>query len=185
MGIAPPRGAPLRDRFAEEYPKDLNATQAAIRAGYAPRGARSAGMACLQDPRVKAKIDAALAARRQRCELEADAVLQELALLVFSDPAHYTVTDDGEFRLAPGAPPNAMRAIAGVDHTVVTNHATGEVRHLVKYRFYDKNAAIEKAMKHLGILTERLQVQATLEVNVTATRERIAGRLAAIAGATS
>ena len=47
-------------RFVDEYCIDLNATQAAIRAGYSPKTARFIGTENLTKPNIKAAIDAAL-----------------------------------------------------------------------------------------------------------------------------
>jgi len=172
-----------RRRFAEEYPKDVNATQAAIRAGFSVPGARVRGVECLRDPRVLALIEPELAARQQRCEIESDAVLRDLALLVFADPSHYEVGEDGQVRLAPGAPPGAMRALAHaqVGHWIDPD---GVVHYYIaRFRFHDKVAAIDKAMKHLGILNKRIAHGACIEVDAVAVRQRIGDRLRKLAEA--
>ncbi len=48
--------AEKRARFAQEYAKDLNATQAAIRAGYSPRSAPTTGSRLLSDAKVQEMI---------------------------------------------------------------------------------------------------------------------------------
>ena len=50
-------------RFAQEYLIDLNATQAAIRAGYSPRTAYSAGQRLLNHVEVIAKVSRLIEAR--------------------------------------------------------------------------------------------------------------------------
>lgn len=50
-----------QERFCDEYLTDLNATQAAIRAGYSPRSARQNAHALLEKPHVRDRIDARLA----------------------------------------------------------------------------------------------------------------------------
>lgn len=77
---------PKRRRFVEEYLVDLNATQAARRAGYSPRSARSHGPRLLRDPAVAAAIAEAQAARAERTKVTADAVVRELAKVAFGDP---------------------------------------------------------------------------------------------------
>lgn len=44
-------------KFLDEYFIDFNATQAAIRAGYAPKNARSTGYKILQYPTIKAELE--------------------------------------------------------------------------------------------------------------------------------
>ena len=57
---------PLRRRFVGEYLRDLNATQAAIRAGYAQGSARGSAWRVLRSEAVRAAVDAALARREAR-----------------------------------------------------------------------------------------------------------------------
>jgi len=53
-------------RFIEEYLIDMNATQAAIRAGYSPDSAKEIGCENLTKPNIKAAIDKAMAERSRR-----------------------------------------------------------------------------------------------------------------------
>jgi phage terminase small subunit len=69
---------PKQARFAEEYLMDLNATQAALRAGYSPASAKTLGCKLLKNPKVAAAIEAGMAARSRRTGIEADWVLQRL-----------------------------------------------------------------------------------------------------------
>ena len=64
--------------FVQEYLKDLNATQAAIRAGYSAHTAYSIGQENLNKPEIKQAIDAAMSERQQRTELTQDYVLHNL-----------------------------------------------------------------------------------------------------------
>lgn len=64
--------------FVQEYLKDLNATQAAIRAGYSAHTAYSIGQENLNKPEIKQAIDAAMSERQQRTAITADYVLHSL-----------------------------------------------------------------------------------------------------------
>lgn len=78
----PGRKSKLSDRekrFAEEYLIDLNATQAAIRAGYAKSGAEKMGYDLLRRPRVAELIAQGKEARSERTKIDADWLLQRLA----------------------------------------------------------------------------------------------------------
>src|SRR4051812_18307795 len=77
---------PRRCRFIEEYLIDLNATQAAIRAGYAPRSARQVAGRMMTNDDVAAAIRAGREARSGRTEVTQDRVLLELARVAFADP---------------------------------------------------------------------------------------------------
>lgn len=66
-------------RFVDEYLVDLNATQAAIRAGYSPKRADAIGHENLRKPEIAAAIEERMKAREKRTEITQDRVLTELA----------------------------------------------------------------------------------------------------------
>src|SRR6185437_2381432 len=76
-----------QQRFVQELLLDLNATQAAIRAGYSKRSAQEQGSQMLAHPEIKAAIDAAKIERSERTEIDAQRVLEEIAAMAFYDPA--------------------------------------------------------------------------------------------------
>ncbi len=68
-----------QQRFVEEYLIDLNATQAAIRAGYSKKTARAVGSENLTKPDIRAAVAEAQQARSERTKIDADWVLTRLA----------------------------------------------------------------------------------------------------------
>ncbi len=76
-------------RFVEEYLVDLNATQAAIRAGYKGKTAGQTGSENLKKPEIQEAITRAIQNRQKRTEITQDRVLSELGKVAFSD------ADDG------------------------------------------------------------------------------------------
>jgi phage terminase small subunit len=83
-------------RFVGEYLIDQNATQAAIRAGYSRRTARSIGSENLARPAIADAIAMARQARSERLKRTADDVVREVERLAFSNILDYvTPTDDG------------------------------------------------------------------------------------------
>jgi len=84
------RGGPLTDgltlkqeRFVQEYLVDLNATQAAIRAGYSENSADVIGSENLGKPVIQGRIAAAVREQQHRTQVTADRVVRELALIAF------------------------------------------------------------------------------------------------------
>jgi len=65
-------------RFVDEYLVDLNATQAAIRAGYSPHTAQEQSSRMLKNAKVKAYLKERQAALQERVEIKIDDVLREL-----------------------------------------------------------------------------------------------------------
>jgi phage terminase small subunit len=72
-------------KFVQEYLIDLNATQAAKRAGYSEKTAEQQGYQLLQNPSVAASLEKAMERRAIRTEISADRVLNELAKIGFVD----------------------------------------------------------------------------------------------------
>jgi phage terminase small subunit len=74
----PMKLTPKQARFVQEYLIDLNAAQAAIRAGYSAKTARMIGHENLTKPEIAAAIEKAMAERAERTGLTADWVVDEL-----------------------------------------------------------------------------------------------------------
>lgn len=67
-----------QERFCQEYLVDLNATQAAIRAGYSSKTARSVGNENLTKPDISSRIAELQAEVQKRCGITREAILREL-----------------------------------------------------------------------------------------------------------
>lgn len=80
-----PRLTKKQQMFVEEYLIDLNATQAAIRAGYSERSARKIGHQNLSKPNIAEAIREHMEKRSERVEVTADMVLDQLAKIAFHD----------------------------------------------------------------------------------------------------
>jgi phage terminase small subunit len=76
---------PKQQTFVDEYLVDLNATQAAIRAGYSKKTARSQGERMLTNVDVAAAIQKGFQERSERTKITAEKVLLELAVIAFAD----------------------------------------------------------------------------------------------------
>lgn len=76
---------PKQERFVTEYLVDLNATQAAIRAGYKPKAAYASGAENLKKPQIQEALTEARTKQRERTQITADRVLQELAAVAFDN----------------------------------------------------------------------------------------------------
>ena len=72
-------------KFVEEYLKTLNATQAAINAGYSKTNARNQGWTLLHDPELSKQIQEGLARRSEQCGVDTQWVIEQAKALVL-DP---------------------------------------------------------------------------------------------------
>lgn len=147
-------------RFCEEYLIDLNATQAAIRAGYSPDTAKAIGCENLTKPDIRAHIDKAMAERSKRTGVNADRVIQELAKIAFVnateviDPKTATVKED--------ALPEDTAAIQSVK--VKTFGEDGLEREI---KMADKLKALEMLGRHLGMFKDKLELSGGLDTEKT------------------
>lgn len=145
--------------FVDEYIKDRNATQAAIRAGYAKgRSAGVQGTRLLADPRIAAAIRERLRAASEAAGATAAAVLGELRLVGMSDIRHYKVDGaTGDWRLAEGAPPEAWRAVASarVRTTTRTTEAGTETVVDAELRLWSKPDALRMLGENLGLFPQK------------------------------
>lgn len=95
------------ERFCQEYLKDPNGAQAAIRAGYSAKAAKQIASRLLTYANVQARIAQLMTKAESKAVMSAQEVLAELSLIGRSDVAHYVDKDTGApipvHKLRPGA----------------------------------------------------------------------------------
>ena len=145
-----------QERFIEEYIVDLNATQAAIRAGYSPKAAKQQGSHLLSLPTIRARIGELKAERSKRTQITADRVLRELARVAFVNPTD--VIDPATATVRASASEDDLAVIAGVKVKYIpVKQPDGEggvefvdaVEREIKLA--DKLKALDMLAKHLGM----------------------------------
>lgn len=147
-------------KFIEEYLIDLNATQAAIRAGYSPNTARQIGSENLSKPVIQNAIDKAMAERSRRTGINQDRVIHEIAKLAFLNPVD--VIDMDEATIKGEANRDDTACIASVKVKVVPTDEGSITEREVKT--YDKLKALELLGKHLGMFTDKLKMESNIPV---------------------
>lgn len=151
---------PKQEQFVREYLIDLNATQAAIRAGYSKRTANEQGARLLVNASVAEAIREAMSKRAKRTEITADRVLREYARLGFFDPRKL-FHDNGQPKEISELDDDTAAALAGLD-LVEIYEGTGEDRKFVgytkKYKIADKKGALDSIAKHLGMFVDRTEI---------------------------
>lgn len=139
--------------FVKEYLVDLNATQAAIRAGYSGRTAEKIGSENLHKPEIQDAIQAAMHQRSKKTEITAERVLEELARIAFADATKLARVVDGEdgplVELTPTSElSEAQRsAIAGIK----------QGKYGVEIASCDKLKALELLGRHLAMFTDKTE----------------------------
>lgn len=172
---------PKQQRFVDEYLIDLNATQAAIRAGYSAKSAEVQGARLLSNAKVKAAVDEAVAARAERTGITADRVLQEYAKLGFSDIRGF-FTPGGNLMPIEDLPDDLAAAISSVEvvtktlpgtatetledqpHGGALKRAGAEVEYTHKLKLWDKGRALDSIARHLGMFKDNLNLTGNLNI---------------------
>lgn len=156
-----------RQRFVEEYLVDLNATKAAIRAGYSPRTANEQGAQLLAILSVADAVARAQAERSARTGLRQDRVLDELAAIAFGNLADFATWDGQSFELRSSDTVDA-RAVLEVKQKVTytsTEHSETTKREQ-GIKLHDKVAALKLLGQHLGMFVEKHDVTVSEGVTV-------------------
>jgi phage terminase small subunit len=166
--------SPMRQRFVNEYLKDLNATQAAIRAGYSEKTAYSQGQRLLKKVEVKAAVDAAIARRNKRLEVDQDKVIRELAKVALADIKDYLtyrtaitqvgVDDEGK-PIFDYAPIIELTPSEDVDGTVIQEVSLSQ-KGVFSFKLQDKLKALELLGRHLGLFTDNVNLSGEVGVKV-------------------
>lgn len=136
--------------FVAEYLVDLNATQAAIRAGYSPRTANEQGAQLLAKLSVAEAVAKAKAERSARLGLTADRVLEELATIAFAHMGQYATWGPDGLRLIDSADVDP-RAVAEVRETTTLHGGSMAIK------LHDKVSTLKLLGQHLGILTDKVE----------------------------
>lgn len=151
---------PKQAAFVAEYLIDGNATQAAIRAGYSPKTAHVIGQENLKKPVIASLLSqkqSVIAARQderlEAMELTEERVMRETARLAFFDPRKMFAQDGRPLSITE-LDADTAACIVGLD-VLEEFSGTGQDRvligHVKKYKIADKNSALERAAKILGM----------------------------------
>lgn len=147
-------------QFVREYLIDLNATQAAIRAGYSVKTAEAIGYENLRKPQIAKAIEKAMGKRVERTEITADRVLQELAKIGFSDMRTFTKWSNRGVVLIDSdtLTPDQAACVAEVSQTITESGGS------IKFKLHDKVAALEKIGRHLGLFKDKIEHSGSINV---------------------
>lgn len=133
-----------QQRFVDEYLIDLNATQAAIRAGYSEKTAFSIGTENLRKPLIQKAIQQRKQAREQRTEITQDRVIQELAAIGFARATDYA-------KIVPGCGVDFVSTEELTESQKAAVVSIKETQNGTEIRLADKLKALELIGKHLGM----------------------------------
>lgn len=149
-----------QQRFVEEYLLDLNAKQAAIRAGYSPKTSEWIGPQLLQKSHVVKSVNEAMVARAQRTGVTQDRVLRELERIAFADPRSVMSWGPDGVRLRRSEDLSDAEAALVSEVSESVTEAGGSL----KLKTNDKLKALELVGRHLGMFTDKLALSGTVGI---------------------
>jgi phage terminase small subunit len=167
--------SPKQQRFVEEYLVDLNATQAAIRAGYNANSAKQQGQRLLTKDDVQAAVTAGREALAKATGITAQRVLEEYAKIGFSDLRGFFAPDGSllpiselpdDLAAAVSSVEVVTKAIPGVSdehledqpHGGALKRSGAEVEHVHKLKLWDKKGALDSVARHLGMFKDNINI---------------------------
>ena len=151
-----------QQRFVDEYLIDLNATQAAIRAGYSAKTAQEQGSHNLSKLMVQQAIAEQMADRSRRTGVNQDRIVLELARIAF---AKITDIVDSEGKIKSTATDDDLACIESVKYKGSESETSSSVEREVKLS--SKLKALELLGKHLGMWNDKLDVNVSIPVVIS------------------
>lgn len=160
-------------KFCDEYLIDLNATQAAIRAGYSEKYAATNTTKLLKNTNIQAYLQKRKQDREERTEITQDMVLRELAIIAFSNAADYAsivekqATAEVDGCMIPMVDENGNPVMYRTVEPVLTAELTEDQKKALavikrgrdgfEIKPYDKVRALELLGRHLGMWDKKTE----------------------------
>ena len=167
---------PRQERFAQEYVKDFNSTQAAVRAGYSERTAYSQGQRLLKNVEVQSRVESLMQEATERNKVTIDQVINEYAKIAFNDPRRFFHAD-GSPKAIHELDADAAACLSGLD---VEERLTEDdvFARTKKYKLLDKKGALDSLMRYFGGFSDRVQLGA--DDTLASFLQRISGETAGL-----
>jgi phage terminase small subunit len=148
-----------QERFVAEYLIDLNATQAAIRAGYSEKTATEQGSRLLTNVKVQQAITKGQNKTAEKLEITKDRIVEELAKIGFSNMLDYMrAGSDGDpyldFSDLTREQAAALSEVTVEDFKDGRGEDARDVRR-IKFKLHDKKGALVDLAKMLGFMVEK------------------------------
>jgi len=157
---------PKQELFIREYLKDMNATQAYLRAGYkvSEKVAGTAGPRLLENVGIAAAIKKALGKRLNKLEISNDTVLQEIAKLAFSNMYDFlTIQEDGSATVdLSNLTREQAAAIQELSYEEGTDRSESEARAVrkLKFKLAEKRGSLELLGRYLKLFNDSTPINA-------------------------
>ena len=144
-----------QEAFVREYLSDpnMNATQAAIRAGYKEKAAGVTACQNLKHPKIKEAIAKEMELRQERTRVTQDKVVKELAKLAFSNMKSFVSWGPNKVTILNSEDLTDDDAACVMEVSETTTNTGGTVR----FKLYNKKDALELLGRHLGMFSDTIK----------------------------
>lgn len=146
--------------FCNEYIKDLNATQAAIRAGYSKNSANAIGNENLLKPIIQNRIKQLKNERIERTKIDADYLTETLRNWLEVDVTQMLSLNAKQIKSLP------IEIRKMVQHVKPTNIKDEDEQVIYEVRFVSKEKAAEMLSKHIGYFEKDNEHRLSVQHNV-------------------
>lgn len=140
---------PKQELFCREYIVDMNASRAALAAGYGESSAHSTGWENLQKPEIAQRLNELQAERAKRLQVDQDKVIRELCRVAFGNPRDVMEWGPAGLALKDSAElsEDAAAMVAEVRQSISKDGGS------MSLKTADKMRALELLGRHLGMFT--------------------------------
>lgn len=147
-------------RFCDEYLTDLNATQAAVRAGYSKKTAYSIGEENLRKPEIKEYIEKRMAEKESQLIANQDEVMRYLTAVMRREKMESVVVTLNTEKTS---------YVPDENGTMRKQTVKQEIPQIIEIpaQLRDANKAAELLGKAYGIYTDKVDVDADMDLNIT------------------
>lgn len=162
-------------RFVDEYLVDLNATQAAIRAGYSAKTANEQGARLLANVSVQNAIRERQEVLKMKTEITQEWVVERYRRIVEGCDKRLFFNNDGSVK--PPSQWSAEMGLAVAGFEVQELGDEGLAVSVSKLRFQDAKAALDSLARHLGMFKDKVEVSVdeSLAERLARAKERLDG----------
>lgn len=153
---------PKQKTFCAEYLIDLNATQAAIRAGYSKHTAKDIACQNLAKLNIQVEIQRLMKEREKRTEITQDRVLEEMAILGYSNIKDYIAASTEGFIVFKDMDKITEKQARAIE-AIKVNVKDGKI----EFKLHSKTKTIEMIGRHLGIFTDKIEHSGSIKANLS------------------
>ena len=172
---------PKHERFALEIAQGKSASAAYVAAGYSKNDSNACRLN--GNEKVRARVEELMQAGAEKAGVTIERIVAELAKIGFASASDFFEWGPDGVTIKPSAEltPDQLAVVSEVQET----KAKGNGESTIRVKLSDKQSALEKLGRHLGMFKEKVEVAGPnggpIQTEDVTARDRIASRVAGVA----